>query len=398
MKIKVLLLKSVLSTGKEYLRECNSYISELSSLIDGDDLETMQVDELEEFKKQPIKLVFISTGGTAATFKKISKQMDGPFFLITRPTYNSLAASMEIMGYMNENNLKGEIIHGSSKNSAKKIEELVKIFSLKSKLNNTIFGVIGYPDLISSEVDSTLLLKKWGASLVTITMEEFFLEVNKETYEENQFTKELKTKKFTPHGDIEKSLYIYGAIKRIVQKYNLNAVTVRCFDLLEPFKNTGCLGLAILNAEGIYAACEADSRSMLSMFILGELTGNPVFMANPSSINSETGEIVLAHCVLPMNMPTSYKLMTHFESGIGVALKGELRNSDYTLFKCWENGDSFVQLGRFIQNMNELNLCRTQVKLKVEDCESYLKNPLANHQMICEGDFVELINHFFEWL
>ena len=38
-------------------------------------------------------------------------------------------------------------------------------------------------------------------------------------------------------------------------------MTVRCFDLLGRIGTTGCLALAILNAEGIPAACEGDREN-----------------------------------------------------------------------------------------------------------------------------------------
>ena len=38
----------------------------------------------------------------------------------------------------------------------------------------------------------------------------------------------------------------------------------------------------------------------------------------------QKGEMVLAHCTLPMNMPESYRLSTHYESGIGVAVAGHV--------------------------------------------------------------------------
>lgn len=59
---------------------------------------------------------------------------------------------------------------------------------------------------------------------------------------------------------MQKSLEIYGALKRICQKYQLAGVTVRCFDLLGPVKSTGVLPWQFLNAEGVYGGCEGDSR------------------------------------------------------------------------------------------------------------------------------------------
>ena len=49
------------------------------------------------------------------------------------------------------------------------------------------------------------------------------------------------------------------------------------------------------------------------------------FQANPSSINPETGEIIFAHCTIPLNMVERYELDTHFESGIGTGIRGYMK-------------------------------------------------------------------------
>jgi L-fucose isomerase-like protein len=116
---------------------------------------------------------------------------------------------------------------------------------------------------------------------------------------------------------IEGALKIYSGFKAIVNKYKLDGITVRCFDLLEIYKNTGCLGLSLLNNEGIVAGCEGDIPALISMVILHYLTDEPVFMANPASINIDKNEVILTHCTLPLNMPDKFYLKTHFESGFG---------------------------------------------------------------------------------
>ena len=56
--------------------------------------------------------------------------------------------------------------------------------------------------------------------------------------------------------EIEKALNVYGGCQRLIEKYKLDAITVRCFELINYVPTTGCLALAILNTEGIPAACE----------------------------------------------------------------------------------------------------------------------------------------------
>ncbi len=198
--------------------------------------------------------------------------------------------------------------------------------------------------------------------------------------------------------ETEKALNVYGALKRLIKKYDLNAVTVRCFDLLKAVHTTGCLALAILNAEGIPAACEGDQKSLISMVILNALTGGSGFMANPSCMDPKKKEIIFAHCTLPIDMPDDYNLTTHFESGVGVAVAGNLESQEMTIFKCDETMKRYYA-GRatLLETMHRKDLCRTQMKLYLEDgTEYFAKSPISNHHIICKGDWKEVIDQFFE--
>ena len=95
--------------------------------------------------------------------------------------------------------------------------------------------------------------------------------------------------------------------------------------MLTAIHNTGCIALARLNSEGYVAGCEGDVPAMLSMMIARSLLGVSGFQANPAHINPQTGEMLFAHCTIPFNMTHRYELDTHFESGIGVGVRGTPR-------------------------------------------------------------------------
>ena len=190
---------------------------------------------------------------------------------------------------------------------------------------------------------------------------------------------------------------IYEALKDIIGDYRLNGFTLRCFDLLTAVKNTGCLALAKLNAEGYVAGCEGDVPAMLSMMIVRSLLGISGFQSNPSSINPETGEMVFAHCTIPLDMVEKYEYDTHFESGIGVGIRGFMKEGPVTIFKV--SGDlsrHFVAEGHLVNNQSKPDLCRTQQVIKLYDKSQtgyFLKNPIGNHHIIVPGHHKELIEN-----
>ncbi|MBU4511343.1 hypothetical protein KJ830_09900 [bacterium] len=355
---------------------------------------------LQDFDKDCFPLIFIKSGGVEGKFKQIFKQVNGPYLLLSSGLHNSFAASLEIASFLKQEGEKVEIIHGDSGYIARRIKELSKIFEVKNRLASTKLGVIGKPSdwLIASDVDYNKVKDVLGISLIDIEIDELVKEIDQDHNFDHPKLNDIKNKGFDSKS-IDGALKIYNGFKAIVNKYKFDGITVRCFDLLEIYKNTGCLGISLLNDEGIVAGCEGDIPALISMAILHYLTDEPVFMANPSSIDIDKNEIILAHCTLPLNMPDEFYLKTHFESGLGVGIKGVIGEGEATIFKLSGDGKNyFVSGGEIIENLNKESLCRTQIRMKVdEDIKYFLQNSIGNHHLICKGDYSKLVREFFKW-
>lgn len=360
----------------------------------------LQMTDTDGLVAGAFNMVFVGGGGCENVFKAQLAKFPQPIILLTCGNNNSLAASMEILSYLRQQEIRAEIIHGSIADMAARIALLDRVFAARRKVTHLRLARVGRPSdwLISSDVDAVASQQTNGIEILDIPMEELRAEIDKHTYEENEYTAKLKAAVFNKK-EIELALDIYGAMKRLCLKYRLDGVTVRCFDLLGPVKSTGCLALALLNAEGIYAGCEGDTPALISMAVLGELSGQPVFLCNPSRIESQKGEIVLAHCTLPINMPTSYRLMTHYESGIGVALRGIIPTGPATVFKCSGLLDRyFVQAGEIVENLCEDTLCRTQIRVKLGGLDYFTTRSIGNHHLVVCGDYTALVDEFFKYL
>jgi L-fucose isomerase-like protein len=211
-----------------------------------------------------------------------------------------------------------------------------------------------------------------------------------------------EAKEAAPSEAIRKALpganQIYDALKTIVERHQLQGLTLRCFDLLTAVRNTGCMALARLNAEGIVAGCESDIPAMLSMKIAQALIGVSGFQANPANIDPETGEMLFAHCTIPLNMVERYEFDTHFESGIGVGIRGYMKEGPVTIFKV--SGDlsrSFVAEGELLRCQAKPDLCRTQLVIRLanpKQASYFLTNPIGNHHIVLPSHQAELLNSF----
>ena len=354
-------------------------------------------NDYSDYGSYGLSLIYVCTGGTEGIFKKLLPDLQAksisPFYLLTSGRSNSLAASMEILSYLRQNNMKGEIIHGSAVYITKRIKLLSQVEDARNTLLGSRLGIIGQPSdwLISSSVDENVVRQRFGVELVNIPMNEL-LEVISET-------PEPLSEDYTDIDSIRSSLpganKIYKALKTLVENYQLQGFTLRCFDLLTAIKNTGCLALAKLNAEGIVAGCEGDVPAMISMMIVRSLLGVSGFQANPSRIDPETGELIFAHCTIPLNMVERFEYDTHFESGIGVGIRGFMKEGPVTVFKV--SGDKsrhFIAEGYLTQNLSEPNLCRTQQKIQLSDKSQisyFLSNPIGNHHIILPGHYKTLL-------
>lgn len=364
-------------------------------------------NDFSGYGESDLDIIFVRTGGTEGLFKEIFPTLDGNILLLTSGKSNSLAASLEIMSYLNQQGCKGEILHGSVSYISERINVLAKVSEARKSLNGKNLGITGEPSdwLISSNADKKAVKEKLGINLLDINIQELVEETGKvETYphEVQTIRKELEenaseaVRKYA-----EGALKIYVALKNIITKYNLSGLTLRCFDLLDSVGNTGCLALAMLNSEGIPSGCEGDVPALLTMTIGQALTGSCGFQANPSRIDPQTGELLLAHCTIPFNMVLSRSFNTHFESGIGVAVHGEMPVGDATIFKVsGDLGRSFCAEADLLSNQYENNLCRTQINLRLkenpqETCTEYfLKNPVGNHHIVFSGAHKEIFEAF----
>ena len=397
MKIGIYYVVSATASGAMATEMNRQYVEKLKGLT-GFDFEFTEIDRVNDYD---LLFSFIGSGGTEGLLLKVLNKLPRPIFLLTTGANNSLAASMEILSYLRQHEIPGEILHGSDSFVADRIRELAKVFAVKRRLYGCRIARVGEPSdwLIASEVDAGMSKELNGIEIVDVTMEEFFEEIKRREYSDNRYTEMIKAKGYD-RKEIDEALYIYGALRRIVDKYKLDGLTVRCFDLLDTVHSTGCSALAILNSEGVYAACEGDVPALISMMVAGMLSGKDCFMANPSRIDTDNNEIIFAHCTLPITMPKDFEIMTHFESQIGVAFRGKIAEGPVTVFKASGLLDEyFISRADLLENLNEFNLCRTQIRLKMEEPVNYfLTESVGNHHIIIEGDYTSLINEFFRWL
>ena len=387
---------SILASHELILNELEKYFT----------VNIVEYQNINKLTKDDFSLLFIATGGVERLVIQHFESLPRPAILLADGMQNSLAAALEISSWLRGRGMKSEILHGELPEIIKRIFVLHSNFKAQQALFGSRIGVIGSPSswLVASNVDYLLSKRRWGIEYTDISLErvyEYYNQVTDDEVGEACATfagKALACREATPE-DLIKAMRLYRAIKRIVEEEKLSALTLSCFKLIEQTGTTGCLALSLLNDDGIIAGCEGDLQSIFTQLAVKVLTGKASFMANPSMINARTNEIVLAHCTVGIAQTEQYIIRNHFETEMGIGIQGILPTGHVTLVKCGGEclDEYYLSTGTLTENTNYINMCRTQVRIKMDTpAEYFLKNPLGNHHILIQGNYEILLDEFLQ--
>ena len=403
---------------------------------------------IESATEEIVNVAYILTGGTESLFIKLFGENCsrlGNITIISDAYHNSLAASQEICTWLYNNGVQHRHIHiplhspdatlnrlptllcaespapqrcecnagvaairegaeaatAEAANAEAASDEATSADALVKALGGCTIGLIGEasPWLIASGIDKEALSERCGVSFREIsigTLADKYLGY-RELWKNHtlsagaraeldevlcRFSCSLEGDRTTE--DLSDAAIMYLALASICKEEHLDAVTVKCFDLLSSCKTTACLALALLNDSGVIAGCEGDIPSICTMLAIYKALGRPSFMANPASIDSDNLSIDFAHCTIPTVMVESCTLPSHFESGIGIGINGEVPLGNYTL--CKLSGKtlerSLICNGRLVKGEYLSNRCRTQVRFIFEskaEFDAFSKARVGNH-------------------
>jgi L-fucose isomerase-like protein len=372
-------------------------------------------DISKSIRENDFTVVFIASGGCEEIFMKISDLLPKPVIILSDSYRNSLAASIEISSWLNNMDIMHKHINIPAEPSRRYIEDIVEELEYYEKIqkglitiSNLRIGLIGGESawLISSKIDKKSIEKLYGVKFIDISTEDVIEQFKLEKADDAdswQLIEELvKNREIATAAEaVIDAVKMYNSLNHICIRENLDAFTIKCFDILSPCNTTACLALSLMNDNGIVAGCEGDIPSLWSMILARELCLSTSFMANPSSIERVDNSIDFAHCTAPLSLGKSYKLTTHYESKKGIGVASKVNLGKFTLFKCGgEHLDKFSLFeGEIVQNTSIVERCRTQIKFifkSEEDLDSYLKSYLGNHSILIPGKHKKTLKRFIQ--
>jgi L-fucose isomerase-like protein len=340
----------------------------------------------------PAEVLLVVTGGVEQRAAALLEP-DRVVVLLAHAEHNSLAAALEIAALARQVGGSGRILL-LGQGGLDQLARLAPLLGAHRRLRGSRLGCIGKASdwLVASAPSPALVERTWHIEVVRIPMAELLDALATVPPGEvapvvSQFERVVEPS----HDDVAGALGVYVALRSMARSYRLDALTVRCFDLL-PQRTTGCLALSRLNDEGIVAGCEGDLAATLAMMWARALTDQPGFMANPQDVDLRANTVDIAHCTIPMSMVSSAVLRSHFESSTGVGIEGEVEPGQVTLLRVGgpELDEVFVSDGELCEVERSTTRCRTQLRVHLkEQVGTLLDRPLGNHLVMVQGHWAD---------
>lgn len=364
-------------------------------------------------------VVLVGTGGTEAEIMRAHATRQArfpghPLLLVTHPAHNSLPAALEALARLRQDGARGRIVHVPAPDDAAAIARLstaIDDLMTYQRLHRSRLGVVGTPSdwLVASVPTAADVRRTWGPEMVSVELEGVLDEVRAEAKADDRalalgasFVDGATASREPDDTAMRQATCGFAALDDLSVSHRLDAITVRCFDLVTRHGASGCLALAELNDRGTVAACEGDIASAVAMLWVKERLGATTWMANPVHADPHTGLLRLAHCTVPRSLVTGFELRSHFESGKGVAVAGQLRPGPVTLVRLGGRSleHAFLAEGHAVPAEHREDLCRTQVDVTVAPLAvaELLARPLGNHLVLVPGHVAGCLREYRNWL
>jgi len=214
---------------------------------------------------------------------------------------------------------------------------------------------------------------------------------------------------------------LYMAVKEELDRDDIIGVGTNCLNESHHCRTTPCLTWDRLFEErGLLWACEGDTQSLSSKYLLYNATGAPLFMTNiypflmgdaalkhekipsfPEIVDDPENHILLGHCgyfgLLPRSMSTSWTLRAGALAIVDKSshmFDARMKTGDVTVAKMNMAMDSLMSvkgdLRGYVQYGAESDVKNGGI-LRVPDGRMLMENVYSHHVILMEGDHSETL-------
>jgi len=219
--------------------------------------------------EDPAPLVYVmATGGTERTLldlqtRRAVLRAGEPVVLVAHPGNNSLPASLEVLARLQQDGVPGRIVFvrgPQDEAGLATLEAAIADVAVRMRLLDTRVGLVGEPSdwLVASSPDADVVRETWGPTVIRIGMDELEAAIDAVSAEAAEAGVASLSGDSTgcvepTPEDLADVARVTSAMEALVERYDLDAVSLRCFDLLVSRETTGCFALSALTAPSVSA-------------------------------------------------------------------------------------------------------------------------------------------------
>ena len=323
----------------------------------------------------------------------------------------SIAGAQQVSEVLSEMGRYYKLVFGDVDDSRalRQILATAKVAAARRRLRESRVGVVGFQHIAGqtqAAFDEIELREKIGCRIVGVSMNTFgaLMRADKsdEVHSLWQKISEGVGKVSVNEEQMAEGVRAYLALKEIVRENKLDAIA---FEDWFEFIGIPNLAFALLNEEGVPAACEADVHAAVTLYLLALLTGKPAFHGELLGILEPEDALLVAHYGAGAPGLASSRGQIHLEpdraSRKGVSVTYQVRPGPVTIASLTGRRDSyrmFVATGESISAREVFHGgVVANVKFKVNHTEVLRKaRGMSHHWMVAVGDVSDDVVEYCE--
>ncbi len=284
---------------------------------------------------------------------------------------------------------------------------LARLAAVARRLSRSRFGIFGAacPGMLDTSCDDAALQQALGADVQRFELDTLLQAAEASSQEEAlELARKLQSQAGScevPLETLAEQYRLFLGMSDLLREHRLDGFSVRCWpELRDRRKTTICLTLTEMADRGIASACEADPTSLVTVFLLQQLSGQAACTLEITAYLRETAALQMAHCgsaALSLAAhPSCAHIRRHMRTGTGALLELALKPGPITLAK----------LMRPVEGRFQLFLARGEViptpdgtrgsvaTIRVEPSmdaflDAMLQHGVEHHLVLVYGDWIE---------
>lgn len=300
--------------------------------------------------------------------------------------------------------------------AAAELAPMLKALSAMKNLKNSKLGIVGHraPGFYCTGFDELKLQSSFGVQVFHIDISTVFAAMESISDADADgvlvdLGARLDEEAESNRDAVRRSVRVYLALKQLASEHSLDALAVKCWPDFPTHQGIMvCLALALLNNDGVVAACEADVYGMLTMLIQNLLGKGPQFFNDLIQIDAASNLALYWHCgsAAPSLAANREEMVIrpHAQRGVPAAINFPLLPGRVSVSRLSEDGDGwrmFHATGEAIETPQLLRGNPSHVKMDLpvqRMLDSIIAEGFEHHYSTSYGDITAELEWFCRFL